>query len=470
MMRRAALVALVLLVASLFAGCGSGGEVFLDEGDKDDEPPAADVRLDTDAAGAALSTSARIAASDRRLYVVWADRRNGELDIYFNRSTDEGRSWLAEDLRLDTDRAGSYASHAPQVVAAGLDVVVVWYDERNGFTDVYLNHSQDGGLTWLAQDRRVNQGGLAAESRAPQVCRVGDTLVVGWRDRRDGGWRIYANRSLDGGNSWLAADVPVSREAGGSALRAPVLACTSNAFHLIWEDSRHGGTDIVASRSLNQGASWSVADLRLSALSTATRPHVAASGDHVHVLWEDARHGMLDIYARSSTDGGATWSSATRLNTNAAGTSRNQSIHAAAQADGVFVAWEDNRAGHEDVRFQRSLDGGSTWLGADLALQTTAPGASRSLQPRVAVDGTGVGVVWFDDRDGRMDVRLTWSPNLGSSWLTQDIRFDDDVPGAGHSIWPDLVAVGDRIHVVWEDQRSGPGDIYARGADFSTLR
>lgn len=118
----------------------------------------APVRLSRRPVGATLSTAPHLALGPRgHLYVAWQDRRHGREDVYLNLSRDYGRTWLAEDLRLDRDDAGTGVSRRP-FVAVGPDgrVAVAWDDDRSGFGQILLTWSADGGRTWLDREVRVD--------------------------------------------------------------------------------------------------------------------------------------------------------------------------------------------------------------------------------------------------------------------------------------------------------------------------
>ena len=103
------------------------------------------------------------------LYVAWADGRNGDLDVFFMRSTDGGDSW-SEPLRVNDDSAeGRRTQKWPRMsIAPGGRIDLAWYDYRHdaietpdddvefflGDTnDVYLASSADGGRTFGANVR-----------------------------------------------------------------------------------------------------------------------------------------------------------------------------------------------------------------------------------------------------------------------------------------------------------------------------
>lgn len=313
-----------------------------------------DVRLDTDP-GAAVSHWPQVAASGSSVYATWVDYRNGNADIYFNRSSDGGATWLAADVRIDTDVAGAATSWAPQIAASGSSVHVVWADTRNGAHDVYFNRSLDGGATWFATDVRLDTDFPgSARSQEAQIAAVGSSVYVVWADSRYGFNDVYANRSLDGGATWLAADVRLDTDVAGAAYSA--------------------------------------------------RPQIGASGASVYVTWEDTRSGAFDIH------------------------------------------------------FNRSLDGGSTWLAADVRLDTDPPGASGSRVPQILASGSTVSVVWEDQRQAG-SIRLNQSLDDGATWLAEDVRLNT---AAGSAQTPQIGASGTSVYAVWVDSRNGALDIYFR--------
>jgi hypothetical protein len=104
---------------------------------------------------------------DGQIYVSWA----GPAGIVFDRSLDQGNTWLDEDIFV-SDFPGGWAYDIPGIYRAnGLPVTgcdisggpyngtiyINWTDQRNGNddTDVWLSKSTDGGNTW-SQPIRVN--------------------------------------------------------------------------------------------------------------------------------------------------------------------------------------------------------------------------------------------------------------------------------------------------------------------------
>ena len=467
-------LSLCLIATLLTAACGGsskGGPA--PSGPAGDDPlgplQGADVRLNTDLPGAALSVVPQLCVDGSRVYVVWYDRRNGAMDVYFNRSLDGGRTWLLRDVRLDTDLPGSHHSFVPRMCCAGDAVYVVWYDDRNGLPDVYFNRSLDAGRTWLSDDVRldtdlVGTGG----SREPVIGCKGGEVYVAWYDDRDGDWDVRFNRSVDAGTTWLADDVRIDRGPATTNARLPEIACEGDRVYVVWTDDRMGGTEVHATRSIDRGATWPADDVRLDedvGAGEAIDPRIATGGGRAFVVWEDRRHGAPDVYVARTDDGGASWRE-TRLDTDPAGSANSLQPVVSAAGEAVYVVWEDHRHRKPDVFLSRSLDGGATWASDDLHLNSTLPGRSTSFRPRVAASGEHVFVTWYDDIEGRFDVLLTHSPDRGTTWLDPEVRFDTDEAGSQHSITPVVACQGARAHVVWQDERFGLGDIFYNSATF----
>jgi hypothetical protein len=305
-----------------------------------------DVRLTNDPANSltSLNNAWCIVASGDVVHVVWFDNRDGNYEIYYKRSTDGGVSWGA-DTRLTNNTA---VSEYPSVAVSGSVVHVVWDENRDGNDEIYYKRSTDDGFSWGADTRLTNN---TAQSWSPSVAVSGSVVHVVWSDNRDGNYEIYYKRSTDGGVSW-GADTRLTINTASSVF--PFVSVSGSVVHVVWRDNRDGNDEIYYKRSTDGGVSWG-ADTRLR-INTADSwyPSVAVSGPVVHVVWHDWRDGNEEIYYKRSTDGGVSWDADTRLTNDTAASGRPS---VAVSGSVVHVVWHDDRDGNPEIYYKRDPTG-----------------------------------------------------------------------------------------------------------------
>jgi BNR repeat-like domain len=176
-------------------------------------------------------------AGDHML-LVWHDTRTGRDRLYAVSSSDAGTTWTAP-VRVDHLPAAAQAdASAPTVLLGpGSDAFVAWQDSRNGRDDIFLARSSDGGRSWTAEDERMDmdEPGTAV-SRYPKLARAADGRVaLAWEDDRDGHEGVYLRVRSAGPNPQWGPEQLVAPPTGKIGGRVPDLAWTSNGLHLAWE-------------------------------------------------------------------------------------------------------------------------------------------------------------------------------------------------------------------------------------------
>ncbi len=422
-----------------------------------------DIRVDRDGTGGDAS-DVQICSTGLTVYAAWEDSRDGAKDIYFSKSTDAGDTWSTADVRVNTSVAGSSESAEVQIACSGNTVVIVWEDARNGENDIYFQRSLDGGATWLAQDVRLDQDvagvGISGD---PRIAVDGSNVYVVWEDDRTGSRVVYFRGSADGGTTF--SDEAAVSNSVGSADR-PRMAVAGARVYVVWHDNRDGLQDIYVNASTDRGATWLAADVRLdtdvAGAATSFDPAIDCDGDKVYVSWSDTRNGQSDTYFSTSTDAGTTFlATDVRLDTDTAGATFSFRTQVTCTADDkVYVVWIDNRTADRDVFMNVSKDGGATWLTDDVRIDTDDAGTARSDWVTISATGTNVYAAWQDNRDGSYDVRFNFSNDNGTTWQAVDMRTDTSAAGASDSRKPKIGHDGDVVFVVWADSRAGDEDIH----------
>jgi hypothetical protein len=169
-----------------------------------------------------------------------------------------------------------------------------------------------------------------------------------------------------------------------------------------------------------------------------------------------------DISVVRSTDGGATFSPATRIApsffSHDGGVRSGPFPSAEVGADGrVMMAWPDCslRPGcsGNDLFFSKSADGLTWTLPARIPL-----GAGNHIIDGLGADPSRPGriaVAFYTDRGGRLDVRLVWSTNGGRTW-SRPLRLSPERMPTGRIAYAGGAMVGDYISTSFAGGRAVP--------------
>jgi len=130
------------------------------------------------------------------MMIAWSDSRFGNEDVAHRRSTSSGA--IFDGLKFLV-RAPSDDSE-PSMECSGLNCVLTWVDERSGNKNISFRHSADGGATWGATKRLV---AAPTDELSPACDLEGDLAACVWVDTRTGEPKPHARHSLDGGMTWL---------------------------------------------------------------------------------------------------------------------------------------------------------------------------------------------------------------------------------------------------------------------------
>jgi hypothetical protein len=215
-----------------------------------------------------------------------------------------------------------------------------------------------------------------------------DIVHVVWSDGSPGpGGEVMYKRD---GARFDPTTINLSNTAGNSVLSS--IAVISSNVYVVWVDGTIGNNDILYRRSTDGGATFGSTINLSNNVGFSWIPKIAASGNNVYVVWEDDTTGNNEILYKKSTDGGATFGTTVNLSNNAANSG--QSAIAAA-GNNVYVIWSDGTGGQADILYRVSTDGGTTFSG--ITNISNNPGFSRI--PAIAASGNNVYVVWEDGND-----------------------------------------------------------------------
>jgi hypothetical protein len=331
-------------------------------------------------------------AYDRRGVAYFECDNNG---VEFYRSVDKGDTWTGPFSAVGffenngdlVDRPWLVHGDAPQALVVGWES---FFSNPVGW--VYLKVSNDGGATWGPPRRVDDQNGHPAMQDPRQLPVVGadGTIYVVYAsghgpflDCRNCGalpTDYVVARSSDSGAtfSWSVAaaniartNSPTEESEAISSLAADPDPHRAKHLALAWSDERTGESRILVATSVDGGRSWSspvdVADDPAGSGVGHDHPQVAFAPDgRLIVVWRDHRccgtswTSAYQIFARALTvsDRGAITPGATTQVTDApqqpnSTTSADEYLGLSVGTDGVFVAWNQPRAGTASTTYRR---------------------------------------------------------------------------------------------------------------------
>jgi len=408
----------------------------------------ANARVTTRLSGGTLSLNWRIAADGPRVYAAWIDDRlaGGAYDVYTRSSLDGGLTWQTNDIQL----SGSGSASSLHVACHGDHVYIVWVDND---ASIRLVHSSNAGLGWSSM-QTVSAGPIGITKGHPRVACSGEYVYVVWVNDTGATGDIHCNTSYDGGTTFEGENtVNVGAPVAGCSY--PHIACSGRSLYVAWTDDRSGTPNKYFNCSFDAGQSWQGADQQLS-VSTGLGvtnflgedTPLICEGSTVHCAWLDSRAANTQIYVNSSTDGGLTWGGEVQLDTSTTGGTAT-GIKAACSGDRAYVAWTSegtNLGSH--VYFRSSDDAGSSWPGNPTIVDSTIDIATCSF-PSLACSGNVVCVAWNDVRDGFNLCSANISLDGGFSWHGSDLRLDSVVNGQGPAAIPRLACSGNDIYALF---------------------
>jgi Neuraminidase (sialidase) len=220
----------------------------------------------------------------------------------------------------------------------------------------------------------------------------------------------------------------------------PALAVDGSNLYVVWRDNTPEKYGIYFVRSGNGGKTWKAPQRLTKDTLIFMNPDIAVSGSTIYVVWSDCTTWKfeIEIYFLKSTDGGTTWLAPKRLTKNS-GDSYNPKI--AVDGSNLYVVWGDRTPGNYEIYFMRSTNGGKTWQAPKRL--TTNKGESGN--PVLRANGTNLYLFWSDDSLDNYEIYFLRSTDGGKTWKAPQ-RLTNQ---AGNSWSPSMAVNGLNLYVVW---------------------
>ena len=417
--------------------------------------------------------------TNRELVVVESDPRSATRTCNIHISADDGRSWSPggdpmQKPFTDCSFYAEYGAYATLEFARDgtLYVALVASEALGRLRDetprsVFLARSTDGGRTFTTAtvfkapdgnpDMGLNKGPVLAVDP-----KNSDRVYVGWRQG------VFTNAKMK-----LRTNVAASSD-GGRTFGAPV------------DLSSERGGDYPG----------------LAVDGDGTLHAILWARNYPPVPFSDPQP-VQRVYYRQSTDAGRSFSPAQEIFAGNARGPRPPRLAADPGSNAVYVVWyshaeaENLRPGfREDLEifFRSSLDGGRTWTGLKVLNDDGKQGVKvNQFDPGISVAPDGrVDVAWYDGRHsptapvlasspserGFQDVYYTSSTDRGGTF-SPNVRVSDRSIDRSIGVWSNnidshfnvgVASTKESVYFAWQDSRNGSRETDAEDVYVASLK
>lgn len=287
----------------------------------------------------------------------------------------------------------------------------------------------------------------AAETSAADLLQEGDVTHAIWVDLDGGDRFVRTAASPDGGLTWSS---PFTLASGVPSGITPQLTSRGGTVTAIWTRVVSGFSLVETAFTVDQGATWSSPSTLSSSGVQASSPLLVSIDGRLTAVWlstTEAELGVsdftIDVLTRTSTDGGATWASATKLT---APGSVAGSLQAAGGGDTIAVVWQNYRGGSSFIETSSSADGGITWDTAGTPFELGEPGLGVALTG-IVTDDTRTTILWAPRGSDTFSIVRATSTDGGVAWST-DVLFTGSA-FASYSVALGLTRAGSTLFATW---------------------
>jgi len=288
------------------------------------------------------SSYPKIATSGNNIYIVWSFTvTNKDYDVLFTKSNDRG-STFSIPVNISNN---SGDSGLPQMAVSGNNVYVTWENNGLGNFEVFVAKSTDNGNTFAIP---VNVSNNAAPSGAPQIVASGNNVYVVWMDKTPRNYDIFVAKSNNAGSTF-GAPINVSNTAKDSGY--PQITMSGNNVYVVWTETiSNKNYDVFFAKSTNGGSTFDT-PVNVSNNVGPSGWALVAAPNNIYVTWEDRTAGNYDILITKSTDGGSTFGTPVNVSNTPEDSTFKQMV---ATNDSVYLVWHYGVPNQHEILFTKS--------------------------------------------------------------------------------------------------------------------
>jgi hypothetical protein len=378
------------------------------------------------------------------------------------------QSGITWNAATDVNMMSMYGNQHPRIVLdRSGDPMVLWGNQSND--NAYFAKWNGSNFTTPVI---VNTGVpvFAASWAGPDISSHGDTVYVVVKETPETSNPAWIYTSFNGGTSFTGP-VQVDGFIADSISRFPVVTTdnTGNPIVAFMKfDGSFANARWVITKSTDFGATFGV-DVLGSGWSggdvcDCCPGQITCSGNTVAMMYRDNDANIRDMWCGISNDAGASFSGGFGMDN----PDWMLMMCPSSGPDGVIIGdtlhsvLMSGYTGDNLVYYSKSSIGSMTNYSVN-PITGLLPSLNSQNFPRIATDGSAVGIVWKQNIGGQDQLPLLFTNNIGNGFPAAYDTIDlNDITNA------DIAIMDGSIHIVWEDANTGTVK-YRKGTFNSVL-
>jgi len=364
-----------------------------------------------------------------RVIAAWRDFRTGVNPplrrVGYSLSTDGGETWTNSKI-LPQIISNASLSSDPVVgvdLSGNFYIFTISINDDTGNGELWVFKSTDQGETFdQVYQMAINLSAFEDKEWATTDLNpespFANNLYCSWT-RFGSGNEILLVRSSDEGITW-SSPVTVSDQSGVQG-SFPVVG-PNGELYVTWLGYHNNIEQIMFDKSTDGGVTFGT-DKVISNATNSWFPHMAVDlsneqrKGYLYVTWSDERNGDDDAFLSYSSDGGESWSSPIRINSDPVGNGKLQYWPSVAISElgEIWIIFYDTRNtvnnNFIETYLARSTDGGMTFSNELISAEpspTSIPNNDVRFGDYIGIDVySGIVVpIWTDERAGGFDMDI----------------------------------------------------------------
>jgi len=341
------------------------------------------------------SVYAQVSTSGENVYIVWQESVGSDeakdYDIFFIMSNDGGTTFT-NPINLSNNKG--FSEH-PQISASGNNVYIVWVDDNNaGYREVLFRKSSDNGRSFetVSQLSKDNVDSFNAE-----IDSYDSNVYVVWNEFQNN----YSNNILfvESRKNGTVFEV-AKRFETANKYSYPKIAAFYDYNYVVWNARNSKSIGEIFFEKISNDLNGSSPDTRkmIAKYMVDGESKVSVSNNKVLIFWTaDNSNNTTQVYSLKSDTDAKKFTNIQVLSKHYVDSSN---VESAIRNNELFVIWQDNISGNQEILLTRSRDGGNSF--GNILNISNNYGTSEC--PSIAISKDKIHIVWEDDTLGNHEV------------------------------------------------------------------